>query len=124
MGAVDVCAVVVEEMGRVELVAAEGVVKCIVRRAGPDWFLVREMVIGIAGLWNFRRRRQVRQKTLWLGLVVLRLEVVVGLGRGTGPLRVLPLASLRIPCVASLLLGVISLRRVLVAPREAGERVN
>ena len=57
--------------------ASEAEVKWIVSSAGPDWFLLRETVMGTPGLWYFRRRRQVRQKTLLNGgLVVLRWWVV------------------------------------------------
>ena len=63
-GAVDVCAVVVEDTGGKADAAAEGELKWTVKRAGPDWVFDRETVIGTAGLWYLRRRRQVRQKLL------------------------------------------------------------
>jgi hypothetical protein len=49
-GAVDVWEVVVEEIAGADVEVAEGDVKLIVRRAGPDWFFERETVIGTAGL--------------------------------------------------------------------------
>ena len=59
-GMLECCESVVEEMGGEE----DGDVKCTVRRAGPDWFVERDTVMGTAGLWYLRRRRQVRQNLL------------------------------------------------------------
>jgi hypothetical protein len=63
IGAEEVWAVVVEEMAG-GVLEADGEVKWIVRRAGPDWLFVLLTVMGTAGLWYLRRRRQVRQKSL------------------------------------------------------------
>ena len=49
-GALDVWEVVVDEIGGEEAAAADGEVKCTVKRAGPDGFFERETVIGTAGL--------------------------------------------------------------------------
>lgn len=65
VGAVDVCAVGVEKIGAE---AAEVFVKWTVRRAGPSWFFDLATVMGTAGLWYFRRQRQVRQKFLSMGV--------------------------------------------------------
>ena len=64
VGAVEVWGVVVEETGGGVVFAAEGDVKWMVIRAGSSGFSDRETVIGIAGLWNLRRRRSLRQKCL------------------------------------------------------------
>jgi hypothetical protein len=61
-GAVEVLGVVVEETGGG--VVEEGEPKWTVIRAGPVWFVVRFTVMGIAGLWNLRRGRHVRQNLL------------------------------------------------------------
>jgi len=42
----------------------DGEPKWMVIRAGPVWFVVRFTVMGIAGLWNLRRGRHVRQNLL------------------------------------------------------------
>lgn len=46
----------VEILG-IEGLEGEGVVKWMVRIAGPAWFFEREIVMGIVGLWYLRRGR-------------------------------------------------------------------
>jgi hypothetical protein len=56
-GAFEVCVFVVEEMAGGVFSADDESVKCIVMTAGPSWSFVRLIVIGIAGLWYFKRGR-------------------------------------------------------------------
>jgi len=63
-GALDVCFVVVDEISVLISSAADGLVKWMVKSAGPDWSFVRFTVMGTAGLWYFNRGRQLRQNFL------------------------------------------------------------
>ncbi len=56
-GAVEVCAVVVEDIAGGVASAALALVKWMVITAGPAWSAVRLILMGTAGLWYFSRGR-------------------------------------------------------------------
>jgi hypothetical protein len=64
VGAVDSCGFAVELTGGCEEEAADADVKCMVIIEGFPCTVVRDTVIGMAGLWYLRRGRYVRQNFL------------------------------------------------------------